>query len=87
MGGDSMNIHFKKLVEHFGSQAATAAALNVKQGSVSGWVRGLHGCSAEVALRAEVLTEGKILARDLRPSLSGQVSETALGDPVKKAAA
>ncbi|MBV7571826.1 helix-turn-helix domain-containing protein [Pseudomonas sp. PDM32] len=82
-----MNINFKKLVEHFGSQAATAAALNVKQGSVSGWVRGLHGCSAEVALRAEVLTGGKILARDLRPSLSGQVSETALGDPVKKAAA
>ncbi|WP_072392624.1 Cro/CI family transcriptional regulator [Pseudomonas sp. NFACC09-4] len=64
-----MNTTFKKLVEHFGSQSATATALNVKQGSVSGWIRGRHGCSAEVALRAEIVTEGKILARDLRPSL------------------
>ena len=65
-----MNATFKKLVEHFGSQAATAAALEVKQGSVSGWIRGLHGCSAEVALRAERLTKGAIRASDLRPSLS-----------------
>jgi DNA-binding transcriptional regulator YdaS (Cro superfamily) len=64
-----MNITFEKLIAHFGSQSATAAALKVKQGSVSGWVRGLHGCSAEVALRAEFLTDGKIKASDLRPSL------------------
>lgn len=82
-----MNTNFKKLVEHFGSQAATAAALNVKQGSVSGWVRGLHGCSAEVALRAEMLTGGQILARDLRPSLPDQITETDPDSPVKKAAA
>lgn len=74
MGGDLMNSNFKKLVEHFGSQSATAAALKVKQGSVSGWVRGLHGCSAEVALRAEIVTGGKILARDLRPSLPDQAA-------------
>ena len=61
---------FEKLVAHFGSQAATASALNVKQGSVSGWVRGVHGCSAEVALRAEVLTCGEVKASELRPSLS-----------------
>lgn len=65
-----MNLKFKKLVEHFGSQSATAAALDVKQGSVSGWVRGIHGCSAEVALRAERLTNGEIRAVELRPSLS-----------------
>lgn len=69
-----MNTNFKKLVEHFGSQSATATALKVKQGSVSGWVRGLHGCSAEVALRAEIVTGGKILARDLRPSLPEQAA-------------
>lgn len=68
-----MNTIFNKLVEHFGSQSATAAALKVKQSSVSGWVRGLHGCSAEVALRAEIETAGKIRARDLRPSLPSQV--------------
>lgn len=64
-----MNVEFVKLVEHFGSQLKTANALRVKQGSVSGWVRGVHGCSAEVALRAEALTDGKIMASDLRPSL------------------
>ena len=82
-----MNTNFKKLVEHFGSQAATADALDVKQGTVSGWVRGLHGCSAEVALKAERLTSGKILARDLRPSLAGQVADPSLDPPVKKSAA
>ncbi|ASN68665.1 hypothetical protein 3S11_41 [uncultured Caudovirales phage] len=65
-----MNSQFKKLVDHFGSQAATASALGVKQGTVSGWVRGLHGCTAEIALKAEYLTEGAIKASDLRPSLS-----------------
>jgi DNA-binding transcriptional regulator YdaS (Cro superfamily) len=69
MGGDSMNNIFKKLVAHFGSQTATAAALDVKQGTVSGWVRGLHGCSAEAALKAEMVTQGKFLARELRPGL------------------
>lgn len=64
-----MNVKFKKLVEHFGSQSATAAALDVKQGSVSGWVRGVHGCSAEVAMLAERLTNGEIRAVELRPSL------------------
>ncbi|EXF95774.1 regulatory protein [Pseudomonas fluorescens HK44] len=64
-----MNNSFEKLVDHFGSQMATAAALGVKQGTVSGWVRGLHGCTAEVAMRAEIATAGAIKARDLRPSI------------------
>ncbi|WP_313203378.1 Cro/CI family transcriptional regulator [Pseudomonas sp.] len=64
-----MNTHFDDLVKHFGSQQATAEALGVKQGTVSGWVRGLHGCTAEVAIKAEIATKGLIKARDLRPSL------------------
>lgn len=64
-----MKSPFEKLVEHFGSQNATAAALGVKQGTVSGWVRGIHGCTAEVAMRAEILTAGAIKARDLRPGI------------------
>lgn len=64
-----MNTSFDKLVDFFGSQNATAAALGVKQGTVSGWVRGLHGCTAEVAMRAEIATSGAIKARDLRPSI------------------
>lgn len=69
-----MNESLKKLVKHFGSQDATAAALNVKQGTVSGWVRGVHGCSAEVAMRAERITNGLFKAVDLRPSLSQQAA-------------
>ena len=33
-----MNI-FERLVKHFGTQDQTAVALNVKQGTVSGWGR------------------------------------------------
>lgn len=69
-----MNSNFEKLVAFFGSQTATALALGVKQGSVSGWVRGLHGCTAEVAMRAEIKTSGAIKARDLRPSIPSQAA-------------
>lgn len=69
-----MNTHFDDLVKHFGSQQATADALGVKQGTVSGWVRGLHGCTAEVAIKAEIATKGLIKARDLRPSLPQQAA-------------
>lgn len=60
---------FSKLIKHFKTQQATAEALGVKQGSVSGWVRGLHGCSAVIAIRAEKRTNGKIKAEDLCPEL------------------
>ncbi|BCS45179.1 MULTISPECIES: transcriptional regulator [Pseudomonas syringae group genomosp. 2] len=65
---------FEKLVEHFGSQNATATALGVKQGTVSGWVRGIHGMAAEVAMRAELATKGAIKARELRPSIPDQAA-------------
>ncbi|KPA87316.1 DNA-binding transcriptional regulator Cro [Pseudomonas asplenii] len=69
-----MNKHFDALVKHFGSQQATAEALGVKQGTVSGWVRGLHGCTAEIAIKAEIATKGAIKARDLRPSIPQQAA-------------
>lgn len=69
-----MSKPFERLVEHFGSQTATAAALGVTQGTVSGWVRGLHGCAAEVAMLAEIVTSGAIKARDLRPSIPLQAA-------------
>ncbi len=69
-----MKLDFEKLVAFFGSQNKTALALGVKQGSVSGWVRGIHGCTAEVAMRAEIATKGAIKARDLRPSIPHQAA-------------
>ncbi|TCQ94093.1 Cro/CI family transcriptional regulator [Pseudomonas sp. JUb52] len=64
-----MELPFVRLVKFFGSQELTAKALGVKQGTVSGWVRGVHGCTALVALRAEVATGGAIKARDLCPGI------------------
>jgi DNA-binding transcriptional regulator YdaS (Cro superfamily) len=64
----------EKLIDHFGSQQATATALGVKQGTVSGWVRGIHGVSADVALRAEIATAGKVKSFELRPSLPRSVA-------------
>ena len=66
---------FSDLAKFFGGQVATASALGVTQGTVSGWIRGIHGCSADVALLAERKTGGKFLAKQLRPSLA-EVSPT-----------
>lgn len=64
-----MKAKFEKLVDFFGSQSAAAKALGVKQGSVSGWVRGLHGMSPIIALRAEAVTQGAFKAVELCPEL------------------
>lgn len=61
---------FGELTTFFGGQVAMAKALGVTQGTVSGWVRGVHGCSAEIAFLIERVTGGKFLASRLRPSLA-----------------
>ncbi|MBV4480029.1 transcriptional regulator [Pseudomonas khavaziana] len=61
---------FGELATFYGGQVAMAKALGVTQGTVSGWVRGIHGCSAEIAFLIERMTEGKFLASQLRPSLA-----------------
>ncbi|WP_223528334.1 transcriptional regulator [Pseudomonas sp. A-RE-23] len=55
----------EKLVEFFGGQAKTAAALRVSQPAVSYWLSGTHGMSAAKAFLAEELTGGEITAREL----------------------
>lgn len=60
---------FQGLVSHFGTQIKAAASLQVDQATVSGWVRGKHGMSPAVALRAEQLTRGKFTAAQLCPSV------------------
>ena len=61
---------FSEIVAHFGGQLATARALGVSQGTVSGWTRGLHGCSAETAFHIQGKTGGRFNAAQLRPSLA-----------------
>ena len=64
-----MNI-YKQLVAHLGGQALTAKKLNVKQGTVSGWCREIHGMGPKAAIKAELETGGKFKASDLCDSLS-----------------
>lgn len=64
-----MKSPIERLIEYFGSQQATADALGVKQGTVSGWARSVHGVSAEVALKAEIKTRGSVKALELRPTI------------------
>ena len=59
----------RTLVESLGGQVKTAQALGVKQPTVSGWLNGKHGVSAEVAIRAETLLNGEIKAVWLCPRL------------------
>ena len=61
---------YQRLVDHFGGQELTATALAVNQSTVSGWVRGKHAMSAEVAFLAQRKTEGRFSAIELRPSLA-----------------
>lgn len=65
---------FQSLVGHFGTQIKTAELLKVDQATVSGWVRGKHGMSPAVALRAEKLTGGKFTAAQLCPSVFSEPS-------------
>jgi DNA-binding transcriptional regulator YdaS (Cro superfamily) len=60
---------FERLVKHFGTQDKAAVALGVKQGTVSGWIRGEHGMSAITAIRAEQVTCGAFRAVELCPAL------------------
>ena len=60
---------FKQLVAHFGGQTATAAAIGVKQPTVSGYLNGKWGMPPIVAIRAENATQGKFKASDLCPAL------------------
>ncbi|MBY5984426.1 helix-turn-helix domain-containing protein [Halomonas sp. DP8Y7-1] len=66
-----MDTIFERLVAHFGTQAKAAEALKVNQGAVSNWVRGKHGMSPAVALRAEALTGGEFKAAQLCPQVFG----------------
>lgn len=74
-----MPLVFQSLVDYFEGQSSTAKALGVNQGAVSNWVRGKHGMSPAVALRAAKLTGGRFTAAELCPAVfsalpSGEVA-------------
>ena len=55
----------EKLVNFFGGQAKTAAALGVTQAAVSYWFNGTHRMNASKAFLAEELIGGSVTAREL----------------------
>jgi len=61
---------YNRLVAHFGGQQKTAVALGCTQPSVWAWLQGKVHMSAVLALKAEKLTDGKILASELCPALA-----------------
>lgn len=71
-----MKALYKNLVSHFGTQTEAAEALGVDQTTISGWVRGKHGMSPGVALRAERITQGAFTAAELCPSVFGVPAES-----------
>jgi DNA-binding transcriptional regulator YdaS (Cro superfamily) len=67
---DGVEEAIKKLIEHFGGQQAAARALKVSQPTISNLLRGIHGASATLALRAERVAGGLVRAEDLCPKLA-----------------
>ena len=59
----------RRLVKHFGSQAAVARALNVTPVAVSNWKLGKTDISAAVAFRAEKASGGRFKAAELSAEL------------------
>lgn len=64
----------EKLVNFFGGQAKTAAALGVTQAAVSYWFSGTHSMNASKAFLAEELTGGSITARELCTKSNRQIA-------------
>lgn len=58
------------LIKSFGSQTKLAEALNIKQGTVTGWLYKKHGISERNALKIEKMTGGKFKAVELCPRLA-----------------
>lgn len=75
-----MSDSIKALISYFGSQAATAKALEVSQATVSYWLSGAQKISVEKSLAAQIKTGGAVLASDLSPL----VAEVAALQTLKK---
>lgn len=69
--------HIERAIEHFGSQAAMAAALSISQPTVSEWLRGERRVPAERCPEIERATAGKVRCEDLRPDVAWDVLRTA----------
>lgn len=57
-----------KLIEHFGGPSAISKMLNIRSQSVITWKKN-NKVPLKRAIQIEQLTDGEILARDIRPDV------------------
>ena len=62
-----------KAIDCLGSQEQLAKAVDLTQSAISSYVTGNKRPSAEVAIRIEAATDGKVRAEDLRPDVPWHV--------------
>ena len=63
----------ERAIKHFGSQAALASALGVKQPTVSEWLTGDRQVPAERCPEIERATGGAVRCEELRPDVAWDV--------------
>jgi len=68
-----MNEAIDRAIKVFGSQAAMASALDVKQPTISEWLRGERQVPAERCPQIERATSGAVRCEDLRPDVEWDV--------------
>lgn len=64
--------HIERAVELAGSQRALAKKVGLSQQGISWLLRDASNVSAEIAVKIEGATEGKVSRRHLRPDLFGE---------------
>lgn len=71
----------KRMIDVFGSQAATAAALGVKQPTISEWLRNERPVPIERCVEIERATDGAVRRWDLRPDDWHRIWPELIGQP------
>lgn len=69
MSSTELTTTIGSIIEHFGSQMATAKAAGVSQPAISGWASGSSKPGLRSLMRIEKATKGKFKARIVRPEL------------------
>ena len=59
---------FNNVINHFGNVTKTASALNVSIQAVCFWRDGKRNISAEKCSEIELVTNGEVTRKDLRPN-------------------
>ena len=62
-----------KAIDFFGTQTKLAKAVGLSQTIISEYLNGVKRPSAEIAIRIETATKGRVTVEDLRPDIPWHV--------------